>query len=73
MTWPWSMTAGIAGTIANAGGLHVQMQSRFMRLYPEMVPAFEETLPFYPRAVRHWQALAAAPRRATSSWPSPAG
>ena len=52
-----------AGTIANAGGLHVQLQSRFMRLYPEMVPAFEETLPFYPRAVRHWQALAAAPRR----------
>ena len=48
-----------AGTIANAGGLHVQLQSRFMRLYPEMVPAFEETLPFYPRAVRHWQALAA--------------
>ena len=47
-----------AGTIANAGGLHVQLQSRFMRLYPEMVPAFEETLPFYPRAVRHWQALA---------------
>lgn len=46
-----------AGTIANAGGLHVQMQSRFMRLYPEMVAAFEETLPFYPRAVRHWQAL----------------
>jgi glycine/D-amino acid oxidase-like deaminating enzyme len=48
-----------AGTIANAGGLHVQLQSRFMRLYPEMVPAFEKTLPFYPRAVRHWQALAA--------------
>lgn len=48
-----------AGTIANAGGLHVQLQSRFMRLYPEMVPAFEETLPFYPRAVRHWEALAA--------------
>ncbi len=47
-----------AGTIANAGGLHVQMQSRFMRLYPELVPGFEETLPFYPRAVRHWQALA---------------
>ena len=48
-----------AGTIANAGGLHVQLQSRFMRLYPEMVPAFEETLPFYPRAVRHWQEVAA--------------
>jgi glycine/D-amino acid oxidase-like deaminating enzyme len=48
-----------AGTIANAGGLHVQMQSRFMRLYPELVPAFERTLPLFPRAVRHWQALAA--------------
>jgi glycine/D-amino acid oxidase-like deaminating enzyme len=48
-----------AGTTANAGGLHVQLQSRFMRLYPEMVPAFEETLPFYPLAVRHWEKLAA--------------
>ncbi len=48
-----------AGTIANAGGLHVQMQSRFMRLYPEMVPGFEQTLPFYPRAVAHWRAVAA--------------
>lgn len=47
-----------AGTIANAGGLHVQLQSRFMRLYPEMVPAFEETLPFYPLAVRHWERFA---------------
>jgi len=48
-----------AGTIANAGGLHVQMQSRFMRLYPEMVPGFEQTLPFYPRAVAHWRTVAA--------------
>ncbi len=27
-----------AGSTANAGSLHVQMQSRFMRLYPDQVP-----------------------------------
>jgi glycine/D-amino acid oxidase-like deaminating enzyme len=48
-----------AGTTTNAGSLHVQMQSRFMRLYPELVAGFDQTLPFYPRAVKHWQAVAA--------------
>ena len=48
-----------AGTTANAGSLHVQMQSRFIQLFPELVPAFERALPLYPLAVRHWQALAA--------------
>ncbi len=45
------------GTVANAGSLHVQMQSRFMQLRPELVPGFENTLHLYPKAVRFWQAL----------------
>lgn len=47
-----------SGTTTNAGSLHVQMQSRFTRLYPELVPGFERTLPLYPLAVRFWQKLA---------------
>ncbi len=43
------------GSTANAGSLHVQMQSRFMRLYPEHVPGMERQLPLYPRAVRFWR------------------
>lgn len=45
------------GSSANAGSLHVQMQSRFMRLYPEHVPGMERQLPLYPRAVRFWKAF----------------
>ncbi|WP_353200043.1 FAD-binding oxidoreductase [Sandarakinorhabdus sp.] len=48
-----------AGSSANAGSLHVQMQSRFMRLYPENVPDMERQLPLYPKAVAYWQALGA--------------
>ena len=47
----------IGGSNANAGSLHVQMQSRFMRLYPENVPGMERQLPLYPKAVRFWQAF----------------
>jgi glycine/D-amino acid oxidase-like deaminating enzyme len=47
-----------AGSTANAGSLHVQMQSRFVRLYPDLVPAFERALPLYTLAVSHWQRLA---------------
>lgn len=46
-----------AGTTSNAGSLHVQMQSRFMRLYPESVPGMEAQLPLYPQAVAFWRAL----------------
>lgn len=46
-----------AGTTANAGSLHVQMQSRFIRLYPEQVPALERALPLYVAAARLWAAL----------------
>ncbi len=45
----------IGGSNANAGSLHVQMQSRFMRLYPQNVPGMEEQLPLYPKAVAFWQ------------------
>lgn len=48
-----------AGTSSNAGSLHVQMQSRFMRLYPDRVPGLEAQLPLYPIAVRFWAELGA--------------
>ncbi len=46
-----------AGSDANAGSLHVQMQSRFMRLYPDQVPNVEASLPFYRAAAEAWVAL----------------
>lgn len=51
---------GIGGTIANAGSLHVQMQSRFMRLYPHLVAGVEASLPLYKRAVAFWHEFTAA-------------
>jgi len=33
------------------------MQSRFMRLYPDLVPGLEATLPLYPMAVAFWREL----------------
>jgi glycine/D-amino acid oxidase-like deaminating enzyme len=47
------------GTTSNAGSLHVQMQSRFMRLYPDAVPGMERQLPLYREAVAFWRDLAA--------------
>lgn len=44
----------LAGTTANAGSLHVQMQSRFIRLYPEQAAALERALPLYLAATREW-------------------
>ena len=46
-----------SGTWANAGSLHVQMQSRFMRLYPDQVPAVEASLPLYKAAAEEWVRL----------------
>lgn len=46
-----------AGSDANAGSLHVQMQSRFMRLYPDQVPNVEASLPFYREAAKEWARL----------------
>jgi glycine/D-amino acid oxidase-like deaminating enzyme len=46
-----------AGSTANAGSLHVQMQSRFMRLYPDQVPNVEASLPIYVAAAQEWVEL----------------
>lgn len=47
------------GSGTNAGSLHVQMQSRFMRLYPHLVAPVERSLPLYIRAVAEWQRISA--------------
>ena len=46
-----------AGTHANAGSLHVQMQSRFMRMYPDQVANVEASLPVYIAAAADWARL----------------
>lgn len=52
------LDAGVnAGSDANAGSLHVQMQSRFMRLYPDQVANVEASLPFYREAAQEWARL----------------
>ena len=54
------LDAGVAGgSTANAGSLHVQLQSRLMRLFPERIPDYVRTLPIYPRAVDLWAEIAA--------------
>jgi glycine/D-amino acid oxidase-like deaminating enzyme len=53
--------AGInAGSTANAGSLHVQLQSRFIRMFPEQAPNVEASLPLYLQAVEEWDRLEAA-------------
>jgi glycine/D-amino acid oxidase-like deaminating enzyme len=47
-----------SGTTANAGSLHVQMQSRFIRLYPDLAPNVEASLPLYVAGVARWRELA---------------
>ncbi|SVC04876.1 uncharacterized protein METZ01_LOCUS257730, partial [marine metagenome] len=47
-----------SGSTANAGSLHVQMQSRNIRLSPHLIPKLEQTLPMYSRAVEAWKNLA---------------
>lgn len=49
-----------AGSTANAGSLHVQMQSRFLRLFPDLAPNVERALPFYKQAVHEWERLDSA-------------
>jgi len=48
-----------AGSTANAGSLHVQMQSRFMRLYPDQIPNIEASLPLYCAAAQAWDRVEA--------------
>lgn len=47
-----------AGSNANAGSLHVQMQSRLLREFPELGVAVERELPVYVEAVAAWRRLA---------------
>lgn len=47
-----------SGSTANAGSLHVQMQSRLMRMFPERLPDYLKTLPIYPRAADYWAVIA---------------
>ena len=46
-----------SGSTANAGSLHVQMQSRNIRLSPQLLPDLERALPLYPKAVAAWKEL----------------
>jgi len=48
---------GPEGTTTNAGSLHVQMQSRFIRMHPDQVPALESGIHLYPKAVAFWLEL----------------
>lgn len=47
------------GSMANAGSLHVQLQSRFSRKYPNKLPALERNLHLYPKAVAFWKTFEA--------------
>lgn len=47
-----------SGSTANAGSMHVQMQSRLATLYPARIDEFERTLWLYPLAVEFWRELA---------------
>lgn len=46
-----------AGSDANAGSLHVQMQSRLLRLFPELAVNVEASLPLYLEAVALWRRM----------------
>jgi len=46
-----------AGSHTNAGSLHVQMQSRFLRLNPHLADNLESSLPLYLAAVGEWERL----------------
>jgi glycine/D-amino acid oxidase-like deaminating enzyme len=45
------------GSTANAGSIHVQMQSMFLRDFPQYVPGVERSLPLYRKAVGFWKAF----------------
>ncbi len=47
-----------SGSTANAGSMHVQMQSRLVREFPERLADYERTLWLYPLAVEFWRELA---------------
>lgn len=43
-----------AGSAVNAGSLHVQMQSRMERMFPQHLADYAKTLSLYPQAVDFW-------------------
>jgi glycine/D-amino acid oxidase-like deaminating enzyme len=45
----------VGGTTANAGSLHVQMQSVFLQRFPHLVPQLESSLCLYKLAAAYWQ------------------
>ena len=45
------------GSIANAGSIHVQMQSMFLRDFPQYIPGLERSLPLYRKAAGFWKAF----------------
>jgi glycine/D-amino acid oxidase-like deaminating enzyme len=47
----------VGGTNANAGSLHVQMQSVFLERFPHLVPRLESMLYLYRRATAFWKAF----------------
>jgi glycine/D-amino acid oxidase-like deaminating enzyme len=44
----------VGGTTANAGSLHVQMQSSFMQRFPHLVPQLESSLNLYKLSAAYW-------------------
>jgi glycine/D-amino acid oxidase-like deaminating enzyme len=44
----------VGGTTANAGSLHVQMQSVFLQRFPHLVPQLESSLYLYKLAAAYW-------------------
>jgi glycine/D-amino acid oxidase-like deaminating enzyme len=47
----------VGGTAANAGSLHVQMQSVFLERFPHLVPNLERSLYLYKLAAAFWMAF----------------
>jgi glycine/D-amino acid oxidase-like deaminating enzyme len=47
----------VGGTTANAGSLHVQMQSVFFQRFPNLVPNLEKSLYLYKLAAADWTAF----------------
>ena len=45
----------VGGTTANAGSLHVQMQSVFLQRFPHLVPQLEGSLHLYKLAAAYWK------------------
>src|SRR5262245_65402697 len=50
----------VGGTTANAGSLHVQMQSIFLERFPQFVPGLESQLPLYKSAAAYWKGFQSA-------------